>query len=991
MTQLIMYLLGSPRFERNGININLDTRKAAALIAYLVITKKRQSRDTLAALLWPEFDQTHARATLRRTLSTLKKALGGSYLEISREYINLNFNAAIWVDVDEFHHLLSECQSHGHLPSETCSKCLKPLIAAIELYGGDFLAGFSLRDSSNFDEWQFYQADSLRRDFTNALERMVQCYATSGNIESAIMYAQKWLALDRLNESAHRLLMQLYAWNDQQSAALHQYRECVQELDRELGVGPLEATTRLYQAIKEHQISPSPVTKYGSTMTSESRLNDISQMQINTSKNITTTSQTATFQTSYPLVGRSHELLTLKQVYDDIHTFGHLMLLEGEAGIGKTRLAEEFLDGAQSKGAIVISVRCYEGETQFAFGPIVAGLRTIVALEGAEQKMKDIPLSWISEAVRLLPELHAYRTDLSALLPLDSPGAQSRFFEGLKQLLYALCKGDLPGIVFFDDIQWADSATLDLLNYLVRRLREQPVCLLVTLRNREASNDNHLHQLQNEALRAGIATVVSLSRLNLVNVRELVLSTSLDDEAMKDGFIERLYQETEGLPFFLIEYLLAITNGVMFAESENWSPPVSVRELLHSRLKAVSETGKQLLGAAAVIGRSFDFDTLREVSGRGEEETVNALEELIAQGIVEEVDVSTSERALKYDFSHERLRSLVYEETSLARRRLLHRRVAETLIGHTRENRLLGNLAGQIAFHFDKSGNEAVAAEYFKLAGDHARSLYANAEALTHYRMALALGHADAAILHESIGDLYTLLGEYSNAIKSYETSAALCAPSALANVEHKLGNVYERLGEWHLAESHYETTLQIFGWIGSDGERAKVYADWSLAAYHRGQIDRAKNLAKQALELAEDVQDTRALAQVHNILGILASNQQQPEEAQHHLEQSLALAEELNDMSIRIAVLNNLALICKSYGEIERAIALTKDALALCESQGDLHREAALYSNLADLFHTKGDAELAMAYLKQSVSIFADIGEEVGMMRPEIWKLVEW
>src|SRR2546430_3791482 len=103
MTQLIICLLGTPRFERNGENINLDTRKASALIAYLAIAKQRKSRDTLAALLWPEFDQTHARATLRRTLSTLNKALGGSWLEISREYISLNFNAGIWVDVDEFH------------------------------------------------------------------------------------------------------------------------------------------------------------------------------------------------------------------------------------------------------------------------------------------------------------------------------------------------------------------------------------------------------------------------------------------------------------------------------------------------------------------------------------------------------------------------------------------------------------------------------------------------------------------------------------------------------------------------------------------------------------------------------------------------------------------------------------------------------------------------------------------------------------------------
>jgi DNA-binding SARP family transcriptional activator/Tfp pilus assembly protein PilF len=991
MTQFRIYLLGSPRFERNGVNINLDTRKASALIAYLAIAKQRQSRDSLAALLWPEFDETHARATLRRTLSTLNKALDGPYLEVSREYISLNFNAGIWIDVDEFHHLLSECRSHNHLPAETCSKCLEPLTTAVKLYGGDFLAGFSLRDSSTFDDWQFYQADSLRRDFTSTLERLVQCHSTSGNFESAITYAQQWLALDRLNESAHRLLMQLYAWNGQQSAALHQYRECVQVLERELGVGPLESTTRLYQAIKEHQISPSPATIDVSTKASETRMVHVSPSRMNTSIDAATTAQTFILQTNYPLVGRSHELSKLKQTYDDIHTVGCLMLLEGEAGIGKTRLAEEFLANAQSKGAIVISARCYEGETQFAFGPIVAGLQATLAEDAAEQRLKDILLPWLSEAARLLPELYTYRADIPLPLPLDSPGAQSRFFEGLKQMLYAICKGEVPGIIFFDDIQWADSATLDLLNYLVRRLREQPVCLLVTLRNKQASNDNRLHQLRNEALRAGNATIVSLSRLNLMSVRELVLSTSIHGEALNEGFIERLFQETEGLPFFLIEYLLAITNGVLSAESENWSPPGSVRELLHSRLKAVSETGRQLLGTAAVIGRSFDFDTLREVSGRTEEESVNALEELIAQGLVEEVDVSVSERALNYDFSHERLRSLVYEETSLARRRLLHRRVAEALIGHTRENRMFGMVAGQIAYHFEKSGNEALAAEYFKLAGDHARSLYANAEALTHYRMALALGYTDAANLHECIGDLYTLSGEYSNAIKSYETAAALCAPTALVKVEHKLGNVYERLGEWDLAESHYETTLHIFGQVGSEGERAKVYADWSLAAYHRGQIERAINLAKQALDLAEVAQDTRALAQVHNILGILASKQQRPEEAQHHLEQSLALAEELNDMSLRIAVLNNLALVCKSYGEIDRAIALTQDALALCESQGDLHREAALYSNLADLFHENGNAEAAMSYLKKSVSIFADIGEEVGTMRPEIWKLVEW
>ena len=170
---------------------------------------------------------------------------------------------------------------------------------------------------------------------------------------------------------------------------------------------------------------------------------------------------------------------------------------------------------------------------------------------------------------------------------------------------------------------------------------------------------------------------------------------------------------------------------------------------------------------------------------------MTALEELLAQGLVEEMRGGAGDQALNYDFSHERLRALVTEETSLARRRLLHRRVAETLVGHMRENRAHAVLAGQIAYHYQMAGSEAVAAEYYKQAGERARSLYANAEALAHLRMALALGHPDAAALHESIGDLSTLLGEYGNALKSYDTAAALCAPPALAGVEHKIGNVY--------------------------------------------------------------------------------------------------------------------------------------------------------------------------------------------------------
>lgn len=554
-------------------------------------------------------------------------------------------------------------------------------------------------------------------------------------------------------------------------------------------------------------------------------------------------------------------------------------------------------------------------------------------------------------------------------------------------------KGSHPGIIFFDDIHWADGASLDLLSYLVRRLREQPICLVVTWRSKQTANDQRLYQLQNDAQCSSKATVIPLTRLSQSSVRELVQSISMGASGtpLSKSVIERLYQETEGLSFFLVEYLTAMTKGVLAAESDDWSPPGGVRDLLNSRLSAVSETGWQLLSTAAVIGRSFDFDTLREVSGRSEEETVAALEELIAQGLVEEVRDGMGEQTLNYDFSHERLRALVYEETSLARRRLLHRRVAETLVGRTRAKRETAALAGQIAHHYRMAGNDLAAAEYFKLAGEYARSLYANTEALSHLRLALALGHADAAGLHEAIGDLYTLLGEYSSALKSYETAAALCAPNALSTLEHKLGAVYERRGEWELAESHLEAALEALGEAGSMGERARIYADWSLTAYHRGKIAQALDFAQQALKLAEAAYEKRALAQAHNILGVLASSQNQLAETQHHLEHSLALSEELNDLSSRVAALNNLALVYQASGATERAITVAEEALALCASQGDRHREAALHSKLADMLHDAGRSDAAMSHLKQAVTIYSEIGIEAGTVRPEIWKLAEW
>jgi tetratricopeptide (TPR) repeat protein len=347
------------------------------------------------------------------------------------------------------------------------------------------------------------------------------------------------------------------------------------------------------------------------------------------------------------------------------------------------------------------------------------------------------------------------------------------------------------------------------------------------------------------------------------------------------------------------------------------------------------------------------------------------------------------ERGPAYDFSHDKLRALAYDEASLTRRRLLHRRVADSL---ARRPGPADAEAAVIARHYRMAGLEREAAQYFRRAGEHARRLFANREALEYFQAALALGHPDPAELQESIGDVHTLLGRYEAALASYESAAAVTEPARLAAIEHRLGAVHHRLGHWDRADRHFEAALAAVGQDAGDGtRRARILADRSLTAHLRERADQALELAREALQLAEAAGDAEAVAQAHNILGILASRSGDRAEARRHLERGLALAETLSDPTARVAALNNLALVHGSAGETDRALELAEDALVLCERQGDRHREAALHNNLADLLHSADRAEEAMSHLKQAVTIFSEIGQEAGEVQPEIWKLVEW
>ena len=974
MSRLEILLLGPPRIERDGTLVKVDTRKAIALVAYLASTGEAHRRDTLASLMWPESDQTRARAALRRTLSSLNRALNGEGLIIERDAIGLGVGALASADIVRFRSLLDQRLTHGHPATEVCDACVVPALEAVQLCRGDFLAGFTLRDSPDFDDWQRSQAESVRQELSGALDTLVRCHAATGQFEQAVEYARRWVALDPLAERSNRELMKAYGWAGRRADAQRQYRDCVRIMDRELGVPPLEETTRLYREIMEGG-GPPPPTFAAESTSSESANGPAPEPTISVASKAAP---------RYPLVGRVEQWDRLLRDYESVGPGGRLVVLQGESGVGKTRLAEDFVAHVKARGAVALTARCYEGESTLAYGPFVSILSGLLGPEPVAS-VSDVPSDWLSEASRLLPGMRDLRRGIPAPQPLETAGAQVRFFEALGGIIQQALLGTNPGVLLIDDLQWADDASLEILTYLVRRLHARPILVLLAFRG-DLALSTGAQLLLTEARRSDLATILEINRLDLESTVALTRAAAGETRRIPEGFAERMHRETEGLPLFLVEYI-PVALGEMDRGSFDWEMPRRVRDLLLSRVSALSETGTQLLDTAAVIGRQFEFDTVQQASGRGDDEAVTAMEELSLAGLVREVNAGGTPT---YDFAYDQLRNLVYEEISLARRRLLHRRVAEALSIHS------GSRAGEpghaaIARHYQMAGKDLEAAESFRLAGVYARELYANIEALGHFRSALELGHSSSGSLQEAIGDIQTLLGEFTRALAAYESAAAVSESSDLGRIERKIGAVHHRRGDWALAEKHYESSESLLNASSAAGEQARLYADWSLTAHRTGDQARPRELAQRAAEMAEISGETLSKAQAHNILGVLARNEGDFESAYDHLGRSLELAHLTDDRTIRIAALNNLALAYGSDGRLDQAIDLTVNALELCAEQGDRHRQAALYNNLADLYHRSGKPDETMRHLELAVTIFSELGADAGTMLPEVWKLVEW
>ena len=702
-------LLGSLRFTfRNEAISAIKTNRMRSLLAFLVLNQEApQSREHIAFLLWPESDQAQARTNLRQLLHNLRRALpvGCSLLSSDNASVRWRPDSTCTVDVFEFEVAMRTVDRAWPDDRATSRKALE---RAIGLYQDDLLPDL-------YDEWLQPRREQLRLQFAAALARMADLLAASGEIGDGIRHATRLVALDPLREDYYQTLMRLHLRNNDRSSALRVFHQCKRSLQRELGVSPGKATQDIFTEVLKSGEAPQDAVTIPPSMAPTKPL---------------------------PLVGRRLEWERLSACWRRVSEGeSHFVLITGEPGIGKTRLAEEFVERcSQESGKIAATARCYSVQGQFAYGPVTEWLRA-EPLRIARQKL---PRPQLSELVRLVPEIVIETPGLASPQPLAESWQRLHLHEALTSALRLTAK---PLLLLVDDLQWCDQDSFDWLLSLFRSASADRFLVIGTVRSGDAGRTHPLAGLTQDLSLRGQFSEIAMEPLSAEETASLAAQTS--SRAMDPSVLRRLYEATKGNPLFVVESIRASLDERL---SEKEVPP-RIQAVISARLAQLSAPAWELAGLAAAIGRSFTMELLAKATDWDEESLSRALEELWRFRIIDGQD------GVAYDYTHGLLRDVAYSEVNPIRRRLLHRRIARALAEINSPD--FEPLSGWLAGHYDAAGMTEEAIRSYKAAASVAKRKFADAEAANLIRRALTLclGHPESARRDNEELELLVTLG----------------------------------------------------------------------------------------------------------------------------------------------------------------------------------------------------------------------------------------
>ena len=643
---LHLYALGPPEVCLGENPVTFPTRKTLALLIYLAIESGAQPREVLSTLLWPEASPERSHASLRNTLDHLQTALRQasgqsqtSYLSITHNSLSLNPVADIDFDLQTVERAYAQARtdrSNRTLPEGSASLPLLQSAAACQR--GDFLAGFSLGDAPDFDDWAAIQREVWHRRMGLILDRLSEIQFAQGDFPGATETASYWIALDALNEIAYRRKMRAHFAAGERGQALETYETCRAILAAELGIEPEPDTLALAERIRQQAPLIHP----------HARKTSPRPQQPDTSINFLGSLFT----------GRNREYQELVKCYERaVEGQPQFVVLRGEVGIGKTRLARKFIHWATIQGAELLVGSAFESGSHLPFQPLVEALR--LQLEGENWLIYLVDEIWLSPLSQLLPELRQTLPNLSSA-PVELPHfeadiRQAQLYEPLVQCMLALAKR-APLVLFLDDLQWADSATLDLLQYAIRRWQENSarILFLASLRSealhpmiqpQQAGGPQGLSVWLERVARELPPVHIELEPLGEPETLQMMQSILSPPDA---GFAQWLYDETHGHTFYLIETLkdllerrvlhpkLLVEGQWTFSVDSDHNlgqavrVPSTVHAVIRSRLNRLSPNAFSLLAGGAVLEHRITFERMCNVSNLSEDLALPALDELIS-------------------------------------------------------------------------------------------------------------------------------------------------------------------------------------------------------------------------------------------------------------------------------------------------------------------------------------------------------------------------
>ena len=743
-----IYTFGTLRVVRDEQVVterDWHTRQARQLLKILLTERPRPvATDRLIELIWPDRAPNAAAITLRSAINALRNALEpgrpnrapSKYIITQTPGYAFAGHPDIWLDVEVFAQALHTAE---HSPDQQTQRQL--LAQAVALYQDDYLT------SDPYADWAAHERERLRERYFAALLQLSELQAQAGDYTAAMAAVRLVIARDQARENAYQLLMRYQAETGDSASALLTYERCRTLLAEELGADPSPLTQSWHQRILNGEVGvqqTNPATTPAATPT---------MMPLTLNLPAQALLPALDERGGDLFVGRAHEIALLQtKMTKALAGQGGLLLLEGEAGVGKTHLAHHLLQWVAGQGATVISTTCQPLEQQLPFTPLSDGLgRYLHTLPVA--LLQALPAASLGQLAQLLPSLHDRLPTLP--LPANEPIANSdeqrqRLVNGLIALLTTLAEAR-PLVFLLDDLQWADSETLALLSRLAPRLSQLPLFLLLAYRSGDLAEESALTTLLYALKRANPQVVLPIERFALGEVTDIVNHFVGDEpltklpEPVRAQLVALLYQQTQGNGLFVTEALRDLQERARTEAQSAWTHFVSawaadpqatlaleqngrIKEIILERIGRLSGAARNLLRLCAVIGRDFSLDLLERVAPQ---DPVTDLELLLQRKFLLELPND------RIDFSHQIVRQVAYDQLSVLQRRRFHLLVAEALVRSPRA----AEAPSEIAFHYRQAGasHNGLVAHYSVLAGERLLRTYGFHQAVTAFAAALTL------------------------------------------------------------------------------------------------------------------------------------------------------------------------------------------------------------------------------------------------------------